>query len=72
MAAVLVLGGYGLIGSAIVERLRAEGVEVVVNAAGVLQQDLADDPVAVQEQALLALIDAGRPPASGGLFRSRP
>jgi uncharacterized protein YbjT (DUF2867 family) len=98
--AVLVLGGYGLVGSAIVERLRADGldviglgrrvtaarrrwpdvvwreadlarlsipeawvplladVEVVVNAAGVLQQGLSDDPTAVQERALLALIAA--------------
>lgn len=100
--AVLVLGGYGLIGSAVVQRLRADGLEVVglgrritaarrrwpdvvwreadlarlstaeswapllqgvdvvVNAAGVLQQGLADDPAAVQERALIALIEAAQ------------
>jgi len=100
--AVLVLGGYGLIGSAIVERLaesgfeviglgrdtaaaerqwpqvawrRADiaklvtpdawspilvGVEMVVNAAGALQQGLRDDLTAVQDRAMRALYIAAR------------
>lgn len=103
--AVLVLGGYGLIGAAVVARLRddgleviglgrrvamarrrrpdvtwreadlarlaepgvwpplLQGVDVVVNAAGVLQQGLSDDPAAVQERAVRALIAAA--PAAG-------
>ena len=100
--AVLVLGGYGLIGSAIVERLGAQGVAVVglgrridaarkrwpyvewraadiaglttaeawrplltgvdtvVNAAGALQQGLADDVIAVQQYAMIALYVAAQ------------
>ncbi|WP_372781607.1 SDR family oxidoreductase [Phenylobacterium sp.] len=103
--AVLVLGGYGLIGSAIVERLAADGleviglgrdtamaerrwpivawrqadlsrlttpqawrpilkgVEVVVNAAGALQQGLSDDLTAVQDRSMKALYDAAKPAA---------
>jgi uncharacterized protein YbjT (DUF2867 family) len=100
--AVLVLGGYGLIGSAIVERLvqggwdvvglgrdpaaaarrrpkvtwrRADlsrlatpeawrqilaGVDVVVNAAGALQQGLRDDLGAVHDRSMRALYVAAR------------
>ena len=97
---VLVLGGYGLIGCALVRRLIDDGHEVtglgrsaakgravsanadwmsadiaqlstperwadiltdfdvVVNAAGVLQAGLADDVTAVQETAIIALVEA--------------
>lgn len=100
--AVLVLGAYGLIGSAVVARLCDEdeaviglgrnvgsarrrwpdvdwreadlarltrvedwtpllaGVEVVINAAGVLQQGLRDDVAAVQEHAMLVLYAAAK------------
>lgn len=100
--AVLVLGGYGLIGSAIVGRLRADGlrvvglgrnvaaararrpdvewrradlshltrpeawepllsgVDVVVNAAGVLQAGLGDDPAVIQQHAMTALYEQAR------------
>jgi uncharacterized protein YbjT (DUF2867 family) len=100
--AVLVLGGYGLIGSAIATRLAEDGltviglgrdtataerrwpqvvwrradisrlltaeawrplladVEVVVNAAGALQQGLRDDLTAVQDRAMRALYVAAR------------
>jgi uncharacterized protein YbjT (DUF2867 family) len=100
--AVLVLGGYGLIGSAIVARLEAEGaavvglgrdtgaaarrwpgvewrradlgklltaeawrplladIDVIVNAVGVLQQGLGDDPARVQDRAMQALYAAAR------------
>jgi uncharacterized protein YbjT (DUF2867 family) len=101
--AVLVLGGYGLIGSAIVDRLKGEGfavigcgrhaaaarrkrpdvdwreadlaklttpaawtqllrdVEVVVHAAGALQQGPQDNVRAVQEHAVRALTAAAGP-----------
>jgi uncharacterized protein YbjT (DUF2867 family) len=100
--AVLVLGGYGLIGSAIVDRLIEDGVaviglgrdtaaaerrwpratwrradlarlatpeawrailadvEVVVNAAGALQQGLKDDLTAVQDRSMRALYVAAQ------------
>jgi uncharacterized protein YbjT (DUF2867 family) len=98
--AVLVLGGYGLIGSAVVSRLRdrpiiglgrsvamarrrwpqvqwrqadlaklvtaedwlplLQGVEAVVNAAGVLQQGLNDNVAGVQDRAMKALYAAAR------------
>lgn len=48
--AVLVLDGYGLIGSAIVDKLCGD-VEIVINAASVLQQGLSDDPAAIQARA---------------------
>jgi uncharacterized protein YbjT (DUF2867 family) len=102
MVAVLVLGGYGLLGQAIVRRLAEAGhsvvgsgrrvavarrrwpdvewraadiaslvtpeawapllagIEVVVNAAGLLQPGLGDDPAAIQRRALPALYAAAR------------